>query len=45
MNIKPVLTSEMVVCPAVMMASVGFVALCQHMVYDITYDIICDIVV
>ena len=42
MNIKPLLASEMVVCPAVMTASVGYGALCLHMVYDITYDITCD---
>jgi hypothetical protein len=44
MNIKPLLASEMVVCPAVMIASVGYGVLYLHMVYDITHDIICDII-
>jgi len=45
MHIKLLLASEMVVCPAVMAASVGFCALCLRKVYDITYDIAYDITV
>ncbi len=45
MNIKPLLASEIVVCPAVLTACVGFCALCLHMVDDITYDIIYDVIV
>ena len=44
MHIKPLLASEMVVCPAVMVACVGFRALGLHRAYDVTYDITYDII-
>jgi hypothetical protein len=43
MHVESLLASEMVVCPAVMAASVGFSSLSLHSIHDIIYDIIYDI--
>ena len=45
MHIKPLLASEMVVCPAVMAACIGSCALSLHRAYDISYDITHDIII
>ena len=44
MHIKSLLANEMVVCPTVMTACVGFCSLCLHRAYDIKYDSIYDII-
>ena len=43
MHVESLLASEMVVCPAVMAASVGFSSLSLHIIHDIIYDIIYNI--